>query len=611
MIIECPACSTRYDIKVDLPPDGRTVRCAKCENVWRAVPLVEEEPYGETYAAGEAYGQAGDEGTDVEADARQHGGGWGPEVADEEEEVEAPAFLHGFRQAPQIQEEEEVEMPAFLHGFHRAAEMQEDEAPHAEAYGFSSAALSSAMEKSGEEAPAIHEEGRGKVSWFGGFMRKNQKQAPAAQAGFSHREPEPMPEPEPEFMPEAEPEPEPAAADPLPFPRPGPAFAPQTVDHNVRSLSDARAAVRNVFASLGEHRPHQTASGIQAPVTAYADQEQDAFPFRRPAESAGAGVSGWDSEPDEEQEFGHGQDTDGFASAGGWPQDMTAREDAEAEADAPQGWIQGWQPEQEEAQASAESDLDAQLRAALQAHFPSHAAEAEPDPAPEPQFEQDDIVAEDGETVVPEALTAFWERPLPPPRDELEGGGAMPQEDEDELPPAGIVFDERLFRELEEGRDQVQQQPRSLESRGALALAAAWGLFLCIAGGLTAGLFGFREMAADALPGLAPFYRAVGMPVTVQPLIFEGIHYEWSVSEFKPVLHIKGAIYNRAHREVNVPDLVVSIKDDDPALDKEVPASLPVESGRIEPDQRAEFEIELVSPSSTITTVELQMRNVR
>jgi predicted Zn finger-like uncharacterized protein len=45
MIIECPACFTHYDIKVDLPPEGRTVRCAKCENVWRAVPLtVTESP---------------------------------------------------------------------------------------------------------------------------------------------------------------------------------------------------------------------------------------------------------------------------------------------------------------------------------------------------------------------------------------------------------------------------------------------------------------------------------------------------------------------------------------------------------------------------------------
>ena len=50
MIIECPDCATRYEIKADLPPDGRTVRCAKCGTVWRAMPDrgVEE---GETSAS--------------------------------------------------------------------------------------------------------------------------------------------------------------------------------------------------------------------------------------------------------------------------------------------------------------------------------------------------------------------------------------------------------------------------------------------------------------------------------------------------------------------------------------------------------------------------------
>ena len=489
--------------------------------------------------------------------------------------------------------------------------MQEDEGfPPAQDPDFASSGLASAMENTAEQEQAAPEASSGKAGWFGSFMRKSQKQAPAAQAGFSQSEPEP----EPGLMDqtEPEPEPEPAAADLLQFPRPSPGFAAQTADRNVRSLDDARAAVRNVFASLGEHRSYQPASSIQAPVTAYADTEQDGFPFRRPPETAGADTSGWDSEPGEEQDFSHGygQGTDGSATDGGWtPAGAEGADTADS-----QGWLQGWQP-REETQAPSEGDPDAQLRAALQAHFPSHIApagsEPDPAPAPQPQFLQDDLAAEDGEAPLPEALTAFWQRPLPPPRDEPQASGMAPLEDEGEPPVSEIVFDERLFRELEESRELAQQQPRPSEARGALALAAAWGLFLCVAGGLTAGLFGFREIAADALPGLAPFYRAVGMPVTVQPVIFEGIHYEWSVADFKPVLHIKGAVYNRAHRGVNAPDLLVSIKDDDPGLDKEFPASLPVEGGRIEPGDRAEFEIELLSPSATIATVELQLRNVR
>ena len=58
MIIECPACNTRYDIKVELPPEGRTVRCAKCEHVWRATAIEEE-----LYSAAEV-GEPGEDEAD-------------------------------------------------------------------------------------------------------------------------------------------------------------------------------------------------------------------------------------------------------------------------------------------------------------------------------------------------------------------------------------------------------------------------------------------------------------------------------------------------------------------------------------------------------------------
>ena len=231
---------------------------------------------------------------------------------------------------------------------------------------------------------------------------------------------------------------------------------------------------------------------------------------------------------------------------------------------------------------------------------PAHPAQA--------KFEEELEAAAD-ETPVAEALTSFWKRSPAAPAEPLEEFSALPDE-ESSASDADSSFDERLYREIEETREHAKQSKRA-EAKGGLALIAAWGLFLCVAGGLSAGLFAFRDIAADALPGLAPFYRALGMPVTVQPLIFEGVQYDWTVSENKPVLHIKGAVYNRANRNVKVPDFVISVKDDDPALDRELPASLPVEGPKIGPDERSDFEIELLSPSPSITSVELELRNVR
>jgi hypothetical protein len=131
-----------------------------------------------------------------------------------------------------------------------------------------------------------------------------------------------------------------------------------------------------------------------------------------------------------------------------------------------------------------------------------------------------------------------------------------------------------------------------------------------LAAGLVGGVLAFRDIAAEALPGLAPFYRTIGLPVTVQPLIFEGIQYDWKLTEGKPTLVVRGAVYNRGHRKVKVPDFVVTIKDTDPALDREYSANLRTGGSKIRPDQRAEFQIELMSPSPSIAAVELELRNV-
>lgn len=565
MIIECPACSTQYDIKVELPPEGRTVRCAKCENVWRATPVIEEGRL-----ADEAYAHAEEGGADAGYDTgAEDAGGWGPEVAEDEG---ARAFSSGYYQHTWPQQEEENADAGYS--------------------GFTSSGAASPEGYPAQEEAADQEADDGGRRWFSSFMRRDQTSAPPAQEETG--------------------DPGLAATAPgsVPYLRPDPAAA---ANRNVRTLDDARAAVRTVFASLGEQRQSQHTSSIQAPITGYQATEEEAYSaFRPPVEDSEAGASGWGASA-EEQGYSHAGGAEGF-TASGWSGVESAGEDAAAVA---QGWRQGWQGHEQEQQpeaAPSEPDLDSQLRAALQAHFPSHTAPVEEAQAPEElQFQQDGGAGAAGEDeeVLPETNKAFWQQPLPPHAPQP-AGEAFPLGEEGDGTPAGeAVFDERLFRELGESRGLAEEGAKPRQPKSGLALAAAWGLFLCIAGGLTGGLLGFREMAADRVPGLAAFYRAIGMPVIVQPLIFEGIKYDWVVVEFKPILHIKGAVYNRAKRAVDVPDFVISVKDNDPAHDKELPESLPVEGGKIQPGERAEFDVELASVGSTVTTVELELRNVR
>jgi hypothetical protein len=172
------------------------------------------------------------------------------------------------------------------------------------------------------------------------------------------------------------------------------------------------------------------------------------------------------------------------------------------------------------------------------------------------------------------------------------------------------AFDRRLYREIEETREKAGEAPRR-SRRGGLAVAAAWGLFLCVASGLIVGFFAFRDIVADAAPGLAPLYRILGMPVTVQPLVFESVEYEWSTSDNRPVLTVRGNVFNRANRNVRVPQFFITIKDQDATQDREYSANLRINGSKIRSNERADFDIELVSPNPTVTAVELELRNVR
>jgi len=47
MILECPNCDTNYEIPVELPPEGRKVRCVSCQHIWQAMPASENPEAGD------------------------------------------------------------------------------------------------------------------------------------------------------------------------------------------------------------------------------------------------------------------------------------------------------------------------------------------------------------------------------------------------------------------------------------------------------------------------------------------------------------------------------------------------------------------------------------
>ncbi len=490
MIIECPACTTRYDIKAELPPNGRTVRCAKCGTVWRAMPDIGgEEVEADVSAALDQ--SAGTEETRDE----------GPQEETAHERFTAAGYG------------DDGEWPTE----ERAA------APHEEAVA--------------EEAMSFKDEAdvdTGKIRWFSSFRRRKKAQQKgeaeeAAADGLAH-----------------------ASAEPIPFPRSNFSVSQETTEvrEEQRTLDAARQAVRSVFSGLGRGRPFVT--------TAVSEDAQDGA---GPGTTESQLESGW-REPaktsdDLERSYGEADD-EGLSDAmhglnghGGT--------DAATEVD--------------------EIDRDAALREAMRAHFQSSPRQTHFPPSPpaqgfgqklETHLKSPAAAVGQGRSR-PSGIAGLW--------------GKAPQGVDEEMEPAVVedpaegrdddtAFDRRLYREIEETQEK-SGAPRS-GRRGGLALAAAWGLFVCVASGLIVGFFAFRDILADAAPGLAPLYRTLGMPVTVQPLVFKSVQYEWSVSDNKPVLTVTGSIFNRARRKVRVPDFFITIRDQDSALDREYSANLSI-----------------------------------
>jgi hypothetical protein len=453
-----------------------------------------------------------------------------------------------------------------------------------------------------QEGESENREPEGKVKWFNSFLKRNGGK-PGGRGNVTSAAPPTAP-----------------SAEPIPFPRPSAApEADQPMSAEMRTLEEAREAVRGVFASLepkpsGEFAfkvPPQPGDAFEAPPLFEAPPQYEPAQARNPEPervTEGWETSAWDANAPTDA----GADEEAGLSA--WPAPRGASDSPTAdekptpiEEDGPTAETHPWLKSWREAPREEAADPDAGLRDALRAHF------LDAPPAPSPvltPLEEPDAPDEAVRRSIIERFSATWKR-APAAGPELVR--QQPAETVEEPETAGgeeAAFDPRLYREIEETREHGSPERRR-EGRGGLALAAAWGLFVCIASGLIIGFFAFRDIAAGTMPGLAALYRALGMPVTVQPLIFESVQYEWTVEDYKPVLVIKGAVYNRGRRDVKVPDFVITIKDDDPALDKEYSANLNFNTAAISPEQRGDFQIELQSPSPSITAVELELRNVR
>lgn len=556
MIIECPACATRYDIKSDLPPEGRNVRCAKCGTVWRAMP------------------ERGAEELEADEDF------WAAPSGESRDTSHKASFI-----------EDSHDPFAALDGTEKHGEPSDRDSLDSGERNFDGKESGFRPETgepdegggAGQDDAPRQGDGSGKIRWFLSFRRRKKAQdAGEMDEGAVELQKQPT-------------------AEPIPFPRlnvPGEQAKAETSGEQ-HTLDAARQAVQGAFSGGIGHR------GQVVPPAMPADLPEDAE-----ADAHNSWAKRW-------AEFSDRFKKDAASEQS--PFDASINRGADTQGERP---FHTMAKSVLRAEGEDIDDPDAALREAMRAHFhprPERTPDASSLPVEdlarklETHLKSRSAAAEaavEVENEKPDGRADLWRKEFhEADEDRFEPEAALAAEGPAaEAGDDDIAFDQGLYREIEETQEKSGHPVRR---GGGLALAAAWGLFLCVASGLTGGFFAFRDTIADAVPGLVPLYRSLGMPVTAEPLVFEQVQYEWSVSDNRPVLTVSGRVFNSAHRSVRVPQFFITIKDQDPLLDRQYSASLKVRGSKIGSNERADFAIELVSPNPAVTAVELDLRNVR
>ena len=123
MILECPNCETSYEIPVDLPPEGRKVRCASCQHIWTATSEHQPKPDISLtdFEDEEIVFKEGEDAPDAPASSEEAAetGGTGEDLSDN---VMKEAFAAAMDEAPGADtaiaedEEEEPDSPPIVIG---------------------------------------------------------------------------------------------------------------------------------------------------------------------------------------------------------------------------------------------------------------------------------------------------------------------------------------------------------------------------------------------------------------------------------------------------------------------------------------------------------------
>jgi hypothetical protein len=113
----------------------------------------------------------------------------------------------------------------------------------------------------------------------------------------------------------------------------------------------------------------------------------------------------------------------------------------------------------------------------------------------------------------------------------------------------------------------------------------------------------YRDTIASVWPQTSSLYAALGMPVNARGLAFTDVNYRREIEAGRQVLTVNGNVVNVTSRELAMPEIAVTLTDNDKRqLDRWVfSASVP----RLKPGQKIAFATRRTNPPEDARHLEM------
>ena len=183
-------------------------------------------------------------------------------------------------------------------------------------------------------------------------------------------------------------------------------------------------------------------------------------------------------------------------------------------------------------------------------------------------------------------------------------GGATLAAGMDDSALADAALDPALVEAAMAGLDGDALPSERPARKGPPVVAIGWAVLALLVAIVVGLLVMAPSTVMSILPGASRLYGLVGMPVGSEGLAFQGVRYGWTNEGGQPVLEVQGDVVNMTGAAMDVPTVVIALRDESGAEISEWTTE--VGEPELAAGEHAPFLRQIPSPPSNVRSVKVR-----